>query len=128
MGDITLKRTAGEKRERAHQMFKDLEDHILRQARDELKEGETQLTGDEIAKRRQAADDLLQEAQAIQGVDDLKGIFEQPPENLSPEARKLQLREQLVGFMPSTNVSNTTAVPYWILIGMPGTCVEMTKR
>jgi hypothetical protein len=31
-------------------------------------------------------------------------------------------------FMVNTNASNTRAVPYWIWIGISGTCVEITNR
>lgn len=33
-----------------------------------------------------------------------------------------------ITFIVSTKTSNTSAVPYWIWIGISGTCVEMTKR
>ena len=31
-------------------------------------------------------------------------------------------------FMVNTKTSNTNAVPYWIWIGISGTCVEITKQ
>ena len=33
-----------------------------------------------------------------------------------------------IRFMPSTKMISTSAVPYWIWIGIPGTWVEMTNR
>ena len=45
--------------------------------------------------------------------------------------RRARARERMMVasmFRPSTRISSTSAVPYWIRDGMPGTWVEMTYR
>lgn len=101
MPDVKLKRAAGELREKAQAERKKLEEFLVRQAAGELQEGETKLSGSEIADRTKEIDQMYGEAASMMEFDTLSGIMAQPADNLSPGAKQFQgsggLREILAG-------------------------------
>lgn len=75
---VALKRAAGQKRAEAREKFGQLEAVIERQLKGELQEGESRLSATDIAERRKAIDDLINEAKEIEGMTTLSGIMGRP--------------------------------------------------
>lgn len=89
MTGVAISRAAGEKRQQAQTRLDELKAKINKQQNGELEEGESRLTAAEIAQEKEAIEILIDEAKALEGVDDLDGIMSRPADQLDPEARRI---------------------------------------
>lgn len=88
MSGVALTREAGEMRNKAQARLDALKEKIQQQHAGDLDE-ESRLTADEIAAERQAIADLIADAKAVEGVNDLDGIMNRPADEISEEGRRI---------------------------------------
>lgn len=88
MSTIALSRAAGEKRQQAQAKLDELKAQVTKQATGEVADGETRLTAEEIAERKTEIQELIAEAAAIDGLDDLDKVASRK-DGVSDEARKI---------------------------------------
>lgn len=87
---ISLKREASEKRLEAQTKLDELSGFLRRQVTGELEEGETRLSPEEIVTRKKGIQSLLDEASALEGVDNLDGVMKRDPKDMGGTAREIQ--------------------------------------
>lgn len=89
MPDIVLSKQAGELRVQADAKRQELKAFLTRQVADDLQEGETRMSPEEITEKTAEISGLLSEAESLEKFDSLEGIFSQPADRLSDGAKEI---------------------------------------
>lgn len=90
MPTVPMKRAAGDKRTEAKTRMDALRGKMEKQINGTLAEGESRMSADEITAERTAIEELIKEAKALEGVDDLQDILNRPDDQLSGGAQDVK--------------------------------------